>query len=87
MLDDLRAEDVLVVVFSVILDALEGVRELRKDLPHHELFGKRERLHISVGYVQEFRLEVVSEVEVAEVLVTLHHVRQFVVFPVHSTPR
>ena len=34
--------------------------------------------------IKEFRLQVLGKVEVTEILITLHHVGQFVVLPAHS---
>jgi len=87
VLDDLRAKDVLVVFLSIVLDTFESIRELRKDSSHQEFLRQRECLHVGVGNVQEFRLQILSKIEVTEVLVALHHVSQFVVLSVHPASR
>jgi len=87
VLDNLRAKHVLVVFLSVILDTLEGVRELGEDSTHQELLREGESFDVGVSDIQELRLEVLSEVEVSEVLVSLHHVSQLVILPVHLTAR
>jgi hypothetical protein len=85
VLNDFRAQYVLIVLFSIILDAFECIGELGKDSTHQELFRQREGFDIGVGYVKELRLQILREVEVSEVLVTLHHVGEFVVFSIYDT--
>jgi hypothetical protein len=85
VLNDFRAQHVLVVLFSVVLDAFESIGELGEDSTHQELFGQGEGFDIGVGNVKELRLQILRKVEVSKVLVTLHHVGEFVVLSIYAT--
>jgi len=79
-----RSEPVAVLFVRLVLYPFKNIVELAENFPHEEFLRERKRLNSSISNIEELTLQVLSQVEITKVFVSLDKLSKFVLVGAHA---